>query len=585
MPTPIISRLLSKPPIIMPKDVNGNVLSLIAKQGNNGQIPVAGTKIWSDRSKARTQYSYSNLVANGDFSNATTGYIYGIGSTVLVNNNELSFLADSQYDYIQPSQTLVMGKKYYFCAKVKTTSASIRVLCTDNTTFTTGLKNHTGSNTYELMSGVITIPTGAVNAKFQIRDERVSGFNTFYVKEVMAIDLTALGLETLSAEQCDALFNFTAVTNTATTPITQVKYNPLDWAQWNIPAVGVTRDNTGLELTADSSIARYSYILSSFKPSTKYGLLYNVVNSNINGNLSIDLNYWVFDANGNLGKTVGNQKFVATSKSSITGNNALYVAVSTNNTAGLKIKLKDIRVFELPVGSQIESDFTNLTADQLNTLYPMGVNEVVTARANDCLMVNQAGNSTSGFNSEVNSVTGKTVYFNKLDGTDDYGAFANTPSLDITTNEFALACTFKAPPSGTQAGYIIQKNNDAFANIQYGIQYSGNNLILKLNGLDISTLSLVENIWYNVIYYRNSDGRVKPYFNKIEKANQIYATALVSQPNIRIGVRSANAGGTSHTGFFKGDIATISIYQAPTLNINRIMKAEMTISCDYTGVK
>jgi len=385
------------------------------------------------------------------------------------------------------------------------------------------------------------------------------------------------------------LFNFTAVTNTATTPITQVKYNPLDWTQWNIPAVGVTRDNTGLELTSDSSIARYSYILSSFKPSTKYGLLYNVVNSNINGSFAIDLNYWVFDANGNLGKTVGNQKFVATSKSSITGNNALYIAVSTNNTTGLKIKLKDIRVFELPTGSQVESDFTNLTADQLNTLYPMGVNEVVTARANDCLMVNQAGNGASGFNSEVNPVTGKTIWFNRLDGTDDYGAFANTPSLDITTGEFALACTFRvASDIVSITSYLISKNLSDSTTSQYALAYvTSGRLDLYLNGTNVmSLIGLIErNVWYNVVFYRNNSGVIKSYINKVEKTNATYSNVLTSQPNIRLGVRSNNVGGTAISNYFKGDVATQSIYQAPTLDINRVIKAEMEISFPYTNIK
>ena len=42
---------------------------------------------------------------------------------------------------------------------------------------------------------------------------------------------------------------------------------------------------------------------------------------------------------------------------------------SASVTSG-KVNFKDVRIFELPTGSQIESDFTNLTADQLNTLYP-----------------------------------------------------------------------------------------------------------------------------------------------------------------------------------------------------------------------
>jgi len=570
---------------VMPRDVNGNVLSLIAKQGNNGQIPNSGTKIWSDRSKVRTQYSYSNLVSNGDFSDASAWN--SVLSAISLSGGILTLLASAQNGRLRSgSIPRIIGRKYYIASKVKASSNLVSLHSYGSAISGT---THQGNNEYGILKAIFTAPDSDPNWSVGVIDARTSGWTDVFIDWAMVIDLTALGLDTLSVEQCDALFNFTAVTNTATTPITQVKYNPLDWTQWNIPAVGVTRDNTGLELTSDSSIARYSYILSSFKPSTKYGLLYNVVNSNINGSFAIDLNYWVFDANGNLGKTVGNQKFVATSKSSITGNNALYIAVSTNNTTGLKIKLKDIRVFELPTGSQVESDFTNLTADQLNTLYPMGVNEVVTARANDCLMVNQAGNGASGFNSEVNPVTGKTIWFNRLDGTDDYGAFANTPSLDITTGEFALACTFRvASDIVSITSYLISKNLSDSTTSQYALAYvTSGRLDLYLNGTNVmSLIGLIErNVWYNVVFYRNNSGVIKSYINKVEKTNATYSNVLTSQPNIRLGVRSNNVGGTAISNYFKGDVATQSIYQAPTLDINRVIKAEMEISFPYTNIK
>jgi hypothetical protein len=43
---------------------------------------------------------------------------------------------------------------------------------------------------------------------------------------------------------------------------------------------------------------------------------------------------------------------------------------SSTGDDGLNVKIADIRIFELPSGSQIESDFTNLTADQLAVKYP-----------------------------------------------------------------------------------------------------------------------------------------------------------------------------------------------------------------------
>lgn len=116
----------------------------------------------------------------------------------------------------------------------------------------------------------------------------------------------------------------------------------------------------------------YKYIIMgerSFKNSTKYGLLFNMVTNTVSGS-----NFW-FDNNNYLlgGKTwssldgVGNKKHVFTT-GTITNNSVQFTLnpQAVGNTA----KISDIRIYELPTGSQIESDFNTLTADQLNTKYP-----------------------------------------------------------------------------------------------------------------------------------------------------------------------------------------------------------------------
>lgn len=204
---------------------------------------------------------------------------------------------------------------------------------------------------------------------------------------------------------------------------------------------------------------------------------------------------------------------------------------------------------------------------------------------NDCQLVNQAGTGVSGFNSEV--INGKTVYFNKLDAVDDYGSFANTPSLDITTGEFVLACTFRiATGFGASAGFLICKNLDASATTQYGIVFSVGRVYLHINGAARGAGEVVsENTWYHIIFYRNSVGVITSYLSKILGTPATYANVIVSQPHMRMGARSANAVGTTTGGLFKGDIATQSIYQYPTLNINQIIKSEMEISYPYTNKK
>jgi hypothetical protein len=62
---------------------------------------------------------------------------------------------------------------------------------------------------------------------------------------------------------------------------------------------------------------------------------------------------------------IGLNKWISTTKSSFTQN----VLLISSLDAGKAIMLRIIRVFELPTGSQIEWDFANLSADELNNLY------------------------------------------------------------------------------------------------------------------------------------------------------------------------------------------------------------------------
>ena len=65
--------------------------------------------------------------------------------------------------------------------------------------------------------------------------------------------------------------------------------------------------------------------------------------------------------------TIGNFKFIVTTKEDLSSSDFWQAGIPSGSG---KIVFGDIRVFELPSGSEIESDFTNLTADQLAIKYP-----------------------------------------------------------------------------------------------------------------------------------------------------------------------------------------------------------------------
>jgi hypothetical protein len=152
----------------------------------------------------------------------------------------------------------------------------------------------------------------------------------------------------------------------------ELNYNRDTWAEWTKSA-GVVADATGIEITADGANYVSAIIGGSFKPSTKYGILLYCVSSSLTDGVYFGgISTLDFSNIGisNIRIPVGNYRVITTSKPDLSAGKNFRVSVKNTETNGNKIKLRDIRVFELPTGSEIEADFTNLTADQLAQKYP-----------------------------------------------------------------------------------------------------------------------------------------------------------------------------------------------------------------------
>lgn len=150
----------------------------------------------------------------------------------------------------------------------------------------------------------------------------------------------------------------------------EVPYNPTTWNEWTgSKTSGAVADSTGVTITGDGAIAQFfTSSVTNIKASTNYGILFNVPNSNIVNRLYFGtVAYSEPFAGRSLSPVVGNNKVIFASQASFGANQIkLYLPIEA---VGKSIKLKDIRIFELPTGSQIEADFTNLTADQLSAKY------------------------------------------------------------------------------------------------------------------------------------------------------------------------------------------------------------------------
>lgn len=145
----------------------------------------------------------------------------------------------------------------------------------------------------------------------------------------------------------------------------ELNYNRETWEEWT--AGNVTKDISGLTLLADGVSAASAYINIALKTSTKYGVLLEYVSkSTANKSLKFDPNNWI-GGNNTAFIALGNKKVVFTTPSIIAQQKFQFFY--DIDTAGGHCKVRDIRLFELPAGSDIESDFTNLTADQLSAKY------------------------------------------------------------------------------------------------------------------------------------------------------------------------------------------------------------------------
>lgn len=146
----------------------------------------------------------------------------------------------------------------------------------------------------------------------------------------------------------------------------EVPYNPTTWAGWTKSSLVTILDNQLVYTSDGTTDYVYAFLPGlAMKTSTKYGLLYNIAGKTYTGSLAM------LDSSalsGGIPNAVGNNKVILTSPASFPNNRVgfrFYV-----NTAGNSIAIKDIRIFELPSGSQIEADFETLTADELAAKYP-----------------------------------------------------------------------------------------------------------------------------------------------------------------------------------------------------------------------
>lgn len=139
---------------------------------------------------ARTEFEAKNEVANGDFSNGTTGWA-AAGSTIAVANNELAVTQSVDWNsraITTPAFVTSGTNMFYIAANVKATVNTVGI---NLDSYAVGLKYHSGSGAYERLSAVVTNSNPSHNLYLVDKGTLAVPARTSYVKNAIVINLTA----------------------------------------------------------------------------------------------------------------------------------------------------------------------------------------------------------------------------------------------------------------------------------------------------------------------------------------------------------------------------------------------------------
>jgi len=185
---------------------------------------------------------------------------------------------------------------------------------------------------------------------------------------------------------------------------------------------------------------------------------------------------------------------------------------------------------------------------------------------NDGTLTNFAGTGTSGWQASPPIL--------RFDGVDDFVAFADTASLDITTAPYAHFFTFKK--NDVAAGYVYQDNSLASESLRIEID----NLIRwRFTGNDITLPSpLVTSEFLNIGVFMKTDTTGDFYVDCVKVLSDIAVNNMAGWVR---GIK-ALGGRTTGSGYVNIDVGTHTIYTGS--DIQKILDVEAKISAPYLAL-
>ena len=278
--------------------------------------------------------SINQIVKNGNFTDGTTGWT-GVKAILSVADNTMSVTADGVERHawlVQSSLPLkgATGKKIFIKARARVTNADcmqIRMYSYDGTTIVIAKDiNNPVQSQYYNMYGIVTLVSDnnyGVYFYHQYADAATANGKVMEVQEVMAIDMTAEGLDSLTAEEMNARLPYWlqyGMNSTLPTRVKSVGKNLFDGKL----EVGSYTWAYGKRYSITDRVRSINYI--KVKPNTEYI---------INKSSAV----FLYDKNLNyLGLPNGRGNVYYTS-SFLTTNNTAYIRISFSPISGVDLEL------------------------------------------------------------------------------------------------------------------------------------------------------------------------------------------------------------------------------------------------------
>ena len=153
---------------------------------------------------------WNQMVKNGDFGTGTiAGWTANNTLSATVNNGVCELTkSSSQAAYLGQLVSLTEGHKYFFSFDLKAYNNKILVFIRDASADQYYVRTTISSDfdKFHHIQDTFVAVADRYNAQIRVNDNNTSDFQTYYVKNVMIIDLTLLGLDSLSADEFAKLY-------------------------------------------------------------------------------------------------------------------------------------------------------------------------------------------------------------------------------------------------------------------------------------------------------------------------------------------------------------------------------------------